>query len=228
MGVKKRLVQGGTFQNPILFTGSYLSRTPSIPSPGAPGHPARKEASSPPPTPGPSAGNPRTTLGTLTTFLGGWAPPLGLETRLWAYSLPRGTTETPSHWACHPPAAGYPAHGGVTCGAQELLPANPRATPAGGLGRGRPLGRSIPVSPSAVLSVCQVVSVLPTLPGCQHFLEGSEDALVKYGPPRLSHRTTPWWLPWQLWGPVGVAMRAESAKVCPRSCLLCFLSLSFK
>lgn len=91
MGVKKLLVQGGTFQNPILFTGSYLSRTPSIPSPGAPGHPARKEASSPPPTPGPSAGNPRTTLGTLTTFLGGWAPPLGLETRLWAYSLPRGT-----------------------------------------------------------------------------------------------------------------------------------------
>lgn len=146
MGVKRLLVQGGTFQNPVLFTGSYLSRTPSIPSPGAPGHPARKEAASPPPTPGPSAGNPRTTLGTLTTFLRGWAPPLGLETRLWACSLPRGTTETPSHWACHPPVAGYPAHGGATCGAQELLPAIPRATPAGGLGRGRPLGRSIPVS----------------------------------------------------------------------------------
>lgn len=82
--------------------------------------------------------------------------------------------------------------GEATCGALELLPASPRATPTGGSGRGRPLGRSIPcvrgcvLSPSATLSVCEVASVLPTLPGCQHFLKGSEEALEKCGPPQLS------------------------------------------
>lgn len=235
MGVEKLLVQGGTFQNIGTPSSSQAPTCPELPASPRQGPqvtPRERRRRVHPPHQGPVQETPEQLWGHSPPSWGagphhwGLRPDYGHAACPGAPRRPRPTG--PITLQCQDtPRMGGPPAVPRSCSLPSPGPLLLGAWAEAGPGEEAFLCRAV-LSPSAILSVSQVVSVLPRLPGCQHILEGSEDVLVKCGPPRLSHRTTPWWLPWQLWGPVGVAMRVESAKVCPGSCLLCLLSLSFK
>lgn len=188
MGVKKLLVQGGTFQNIGTRPLHRLLPVPNSqhPLPRGTIHPAGKEAASPPPNQGPVQETPE---------------------QLWGHSPPSWGAG-PHHWGLRPDyghatCPGAPRRpcptGPVTLQCQDtrawgghlqcpgVAPCQPQGHSCWGLGQRPAPGkkhscvRGCVLSPSAILSVCQVVSVLPH---CQA-------ASTSWMALRMSHRTAP-------------------------------------
>lgn len=109
------MIQGGTFQNPVLFTGSYLSRTPSIPSPGAPGHPREGRRRVHPPHQGPVQETPEQLWGHSPPSWGagphhwGLRPDYGHAACPGAPRRPRPTGPVTLQWQDTPRMGGPPA-----------------------------------------------------------------------------------------------------------------------